>query len=173
MRDARAASAADRMYSWYLPPDLEAAGLESRVPPPAEGGTYRKHKLQQQYQTDSTRTRAATAHGVASMSDIGTGSYTRPPQRAAGTLRLVIKAAKRTTRENLADLTVLSASVDPYRLDTPAGHRTGRWFAEQVERFVPGDGTIHLRGLHYRISSIGTVVKWGGTMKTMTTTGLT
>ena len=83
------------------------------------------------------------------------GSYTpRPPQRAAGTLRAVIKAAKRATGENLADLTVLSAAVDPYRLDTPAGHRIGQWFAEQVERFVPGDGTIHLRGLHYRISSM-------------------
>ena len=78
-----------------------------------------------------------------------------PPPRAAGALRAIIKAAKRSSRVNLADLTVLSAANDPYRLDTPAGHRCAQWFADQVARFVPDGGTIHLRGLHYRISSRG------------------
>jgi hypothetical protein len=86
-----------------------------------------------------------------------------PPLRVAGALRSVIKTSKRSTGENLADLTVLSAAVDPYRLDTPAGHRCAQWFAEQVARFVPGDETtIHNRGLHYRISSVGTVLKPDG-----------
>jgi hypothetical protein len=89
------------------------------------------------------------------------GAGTRPI-RVSGPLRSVIKASKRSTGENLADLTVLSPQADPYRFDTKAGHRDGRWFAEQVERFLPGGGTIHLRGQHYRISAPGTILKPDG-----------
>jgi hypothetical protein len=85
-----------------------------------------------------------------------------PPLRKAGPLRSAIKASKRSSGVNLSDLTVLSAANDPYRLDTPAGHRCAQWFGEQVQRFVPGDGTIHLRGLHYRVSSSGAVLKPDG-----------
>jgi hypothetical protein len=85
-----------------------------------------------------------------------------PPLRVAGPLRLVIKASKQSTGFDMADLTVLANQNDPYRQDTPTGHRQGQWFAEQVARFVPGDGTIHLRGLHYRISSAGAVLKLDG-----------
>ena len=62
----------------------------------------------------------------------------------------------------MEELTVLKAESDPYRFDTPAKHRDACWFAEQVERFVPGEGMIHLRGLHYLISSPGDVRKPGG-----------
>ena len=31
-------------------------------------------------------------------------------------------------------MTVLSPQADPYRLDTPAGHRDGAWLAEQLDR---------------------------------------
>ena len=48
---------------------------------------------------------------------------------------------------------------DPYRLDTPANHRDGKWFAGQIARFVTQDSTVHLRGLHYLIASSGDVVK--------------
>ena len=34
----------------------------------------------------------------------------------------------------MKDLTVLDN--DPYRLDTPANHRDGKWFAGQIARFV-------------------------------------
>jgi hypothetical protein len=44
----------------------------------------------------------------------------------------------------MKDLTVLDVKNDPYRVDTPAGHRDGRWLATQL-----GDRVIHLRGLHY------------------------
>ena len=57
----------------------------------------------------------------------------------------------------MKDLTVLDN--DPYRLDTPANHRDGEWFAGQIARFAPGEGTVHLRGLHYLITSAGDVVK--------------
>jgi hypothetical protein len=52
---------------------------------------------------------------------------------------------------NMDDLTVLAAQNDPYRVDTPAGHRDGRWLAErlavQAERLA--GRRIHIRGLHY------------------------
>jgi hypothetical protein len=54
-------------------------------------------------------------------------------------------------------LTVLSPQRDPYRLDTPAHHRDGQWFASQIERFLRPIATVHLRGLHYRISSAADV----------------
>ena len=61
----------------------------------------------------------------------------------------------------MKDLTVLDN--DPYRLDTPANHRDGKWFAGQFARFVPGESsTAHLRGLHYLITSAGDVLKPDG-----------
>jgi hypothetical protein len=47
----------------------------------------------------------------------------------------------------LADGTVLSAQVDPFRLDTPANHRDGEWLADTMHRLSVG--RIHNRGLHY------------------------
>jgi len=52
----------------------------------------------------------------------------------------------------LATYTVLDVKNDPFRIDTPASHRDGRWLAEQAE--APGfvdDRTVHLRGLHYAV----------------------
>ena len=60
----------------------------------------------------------------------------------------------------MKDLTVLDN--DPYRLDTPANHRDGEWFAGQIARFVTQDSTVHLRGLHYLIASSGDVLKPDG-----------
>jgi hypothetical protein len=81
--------------------------------------------------------------------------------RTAGALRAVIKASKQATGLGMGDLTVLANQNDPYRQDTPANHRVAQWFAAQVQRFVPGASTVHLRGLHYRIAS-GTVRKIDG-----------
>ena len=44
-------------------------------------------------------------------------------------LRSIIEAARDETGGSLADFTVLSAQINPYRLDTPANHKVGRWFA--------------------------------------------
>lgn len=49
---------------------------------------------------------------------------------------------------SLADLTVLSAPVDPSRLDTPKNHRIGRWLADALEHLAVSL-PIHLRGMHY------------------------
>jgi hypothetical protein len=44
-------------------------------------------------------------------------------------------------------LTVMSSANDPFRLDTRAGHRDGKWLADLMHSL--GVGRIHLRGLHY------------------------
>jgi len=58
-------------------------------------------------------------------------------------------------------VTVLHSSRDPFRLDTGANHRDGLWFAERIARLVP-HGTVHLRGLHYRIVASANVRKPNG-----------
>src|SRR6516164_2534061 len=58
-----------------------------------------------------------------------------PPSLRSGLLRREIDAACADGGFNLADLTVLSDKLDPYRRDTNAGHRDGQWFAGQVARF--------------------------------------
>jgi hypothetical protein len=54
-------------------------------------------------------------------------------------------------------LTVLATENDPYRHDNERGHRNAQWFLEMINRFVPADQRVHLRGLHYRVSSAGDV----------------
>ena len=73
----------------------------------------------------------------------------KPYDVGEGVLRRIIDSAVGGGR--MSDLTVLSANRDPYRLDTPAGHILGRWFAEQVALITTR--TVHLRGLHYVLVS--------------------
>jgi hypothetical protein len=54
---------------------------------------------------------------------------------------------------SMGSLTVLATQRDPYRLDTPTGHRNAAWFAEMIDRFLGPEATVHLRGMHYRVSS--------------------
>lgn len=51
----------------------------------------------------------------------------------------------------LKDLTVLAAKNDPFRVDTPAGHRDAEWLAVTAAALGLGDRKIHLRGLHYAV----------------------
>jgi hypothetical protein len=76
-------------------------------------------------------------------------------------LRARIEAEARGARLPLADLTVLDKKVDPYRQDTPAGHRDGAWLAEQMERLAIV-APIHLRGLHYALVSSTSLTKPNG-----------
>jgi hypothetical protein len=66
-----------------------------------------------------------------------------------GALRKVLDAACTKTKCDLADLTVLSAKSDPYRLDTAAGHRDAAWLAKEMNRLLGATAKIHWRGLHY------------------------
>jgi arsenate reductase-like glutaredoxin family protein len=80
------------------------------------------------------------------------------------TLRGVIANACKTHDLGLGNLTVLSAQVDPYRLDTPAGHRDGEWLAHQFSRLYGPTRRAHWRGLHYAIVADGGVRKPGGSI---------
>lgn len=77
-------------------------------------------------------------------------------------LRRIIEIAARDQNCSLKDLSVLSASKDPYRLDTPAYHCFGAWIGERVEEFYTADRRFHWRGLHYRLVIVGGVVKPNG-----------
>ena len=57
------------------------------------------------------------------------------------------------------ELTVQSAQIDPYQLDTPANHREGKWAAQQLARAYSADRQAHLRGLHYAMVSKKTIVR--------------
>src|SRR5262245_21239900 len=79
-----------------------------------------------------------------------------------GVLRSVLEAASANIGSSLSDLTVLSVQVDPYRLDTPSGHRDGQWVAQQLERAIGKKRSIHWRGLHYALVSTSNLIKPNG-----------
>jgi hypothetical protein len=70
-----------------------------------------------------------------------------------GVLRSVLERAREEAGCSLGDLTALSAQVDPYRLDTPAGHRDGEWLAKKLDKAIGKSRRIHWRGLHYVLVS--------------------
>jgi hypothetical protein len=76
-----------------------------------------------------------------------------------GVLRRILESACEEHKASLSDLTVLSAPVDPYRIDTPAGHRDGQWLAEQLAKAYGPAQRAHWRGLHYAIVQDGTIRK--------------
>ena len=77
-------------------------------------------------------------------------------------MRSVLEAASADIGCSLTDLTVLSAQVDPYRLDTASGHRDGQWVAKQLDRAIGKKRRIHWRGLHYVLVSTSNLVKPNG-----------
>ena len=78
-----------------------------------------------------------------------------------GGLRPTLEAACEETGLGLGALTVLAAQNDPFRVDTPSGHRDGEWLAVHAAELGLGDRVIHLRGLHYMLVS-GEIVKPNG-----------
>ena len=84
------------------------------------------------------------------------------PINGRGKLRAVVEKAAAKTKTSLAALTVLSTAVDPYRLDTDAGHRDGSWIAEQLNRLLAPGRKIHWRGLHYLLVSTTGLTKPNG-----------
>lgn len=81
-------------------------------------------------------------------------------------MRDIIEAEAETHGKPLKDLTVLSASRDPYRLDTPANHVLGKWLQAAYANVNPNDNVTHLRGLHYML--VGRVNKPDGKRYTNT-----
>jgi hypothetical protein len=80
----------------------------------------------------------------------------------SGALLSVLEEACAEQDLSFNDLTVLSSRLDPYRLDTPAGHRDGEWLAQQLDRLYGPTRRAHWRGLHYAIVADGRVRKPGG-----------
>lgn len=66
---------------------------------------------------------------------------------------------KRDSGMGLGELTVLSGSNDPYRLDTPTNRLNAEWFRERMDEcgLLDRENALHLRGIHYAIVSMGTV----------------
>ncbi len=56
----------------------------------------------------------------------------------------------------IQDLLVLARNNDPYSIGTPANMRDVEWFMDLWDRFGFEDG-VHLRRIHYKIMSPGTV----------------
>ena len=79
-----------------------------------------------------------------------------------GTLRRILETACEEYEASLSDLTVLSAQIDPYRLDTDANHRDGAWLANQLAKLYGPAQRTHWRGLHYAIVQDGTIRKPNG-----------
>jgi hypothetical protein len=77
-------------------------------------------------------------------------------------LRQILETACQKQKASLTDLTVLSAAVDPYRLDTNAGHRDGAWLATQLNKTCGPTTRIHWHGLHYAIVADGKIKKPNG-----------
>jgi hypothetical protein len=77
-------------------------------------------------------------------------------------LRSALESVRTESGYSLSDLTVLSPQVDPYRLDTAAGHRDGAWLAKELNRAVGRARRIHLRGIHYALVAKGNVRKPNG-----------
>jgi hypothetical protein len=68
-----------------------------------------------------------------------------------GPLRRLLEETAAAEGVPMKALTVLAAQNDPFRVDTPAGHRDGEWLAITAAELGLGDRRIHLRGLHYML----------------------
>lgn len=68
-----------------------------------------------------------------------------------GVLRSILEEACLHRDCSLSDLTVLSTQIDPYRMDTPSGHREGKWLATYFNKLVTRGRRIHWRGVHYAL----------------------
>jgi hypothetical protein len=88
------------------------------------------------------------------------GRFRNAAKTFDGVLRRILESA--CADISLSDLTVLSAQVDPYRIDTVAGHRDGAWLAEQLARLYGPAQRAHWRGLHYAIVANGGIRKPNG-----------
>lgn len=64
-----------------------------------------------------------------------------------GPLRQLLDETMQETGLRMKALTVLSGGVDPFRLDTPAKHRDGKWLADSIADL----SVRHLRGMHYAL----------------------
>jgi hypothetical protein len=82
---------------------------------------------------------------------INVKSILPPTADESGSLRALLERTAEEYGSPLSALTVLAKQNDPFRFDTPAGHRDGAWLADAAISLGLGDRAIHLRGLHYMV----------------------
>ena len=65
----------------------------------------------------------------------------------------MLREVSRDTGLTIKQLTVQSPQNDPFRFDTPANHRNGQWFHDQMEDcgLLNRPKAAHLRGIHYAV----------------------
>jgi hypothetical protein len=70
-------------------------------------------------------------------------------------LRAIVRGAAKDEGLGLDDLTVMSTGRDPFRMDTPAHHRDGKWLADAIASDLTFPAALHARGTHYRLVGRG------------------
>lgn len=80
--------------------------------------------------------------------------------RSVVSLGSILRDLKESQKASLQDLTVLSPSNDPYRLDTPANHRLGQWLRDAMAStgLLTRPTPIHNRGVFYTLVARGNFV---------------
>jgi hypothetical protein len=86
-------------------------------------------------------------------------------EHATGPLRRLLEETAAGEQVPMKALTVLAVQNDPFRVDTPAGHRDGEWLAINAERLGLANRKIHLRGLHYALVTDAPAKPNGGTYR--------
>ena len=94
-------------------------------------------------------------------SHFSTAAASGTAQPVSNGLRQVLLSARDETGRTMDELSVLSGPNEPYRLDTPSGHRDGSWLAMELDR-LKFRRPVHLRGLHYILVAAGDVVRPDG-----------
>jgi hypothetical protein len=80
-----------------------------------------------------------------------------------GPLAAALNDAVAETGLSRKALIVLTKDRDPFALDNDGGHVEGYWFKTQFDNLV-GARRLHLRGIHYLLSSTATIRKPDGTL---------
>ena len=84
------------------------------------------------------------------------------PYEVSGPLATLLAEEAEQAGVMPGDLLVLSPAHDPFN-ESKASRRLAEWFVEQVERLLPKDKEVHLRGMYYRCLSAGDTLLPDGT----------
>jgi hypothetical protein len=122
-------------------------GTDGRVRVAFAGKTYDARCLVEEIADGGTSSGTPETGGTSENGEADEFGYTSE-EIGDGPLGRVIRDEAVTNHCALADLTAMRR--DPYRRDTPSGHRNGEWFKQWWERYGRPRG-LHLRGLFYAL----------------------
>ena len=94
--------------------------------------------------------RASLVAGLADQIRADVEDRSSDANRDRGALRRLHEDTIAEHGGGLKDWTVLAPQNDPFWVDTPSGHRDGKWLAMHAAHKL-GDRVIHLRGFHYAV----------------------